>query len=178
MGNTNAVKSVKLYRVLYIHDLKTNLLSVFEITDQGFEVRFRKSDAIVEDRKDQVLLIADRVENVYFVRKDEEANRVDTDTFPKNDAEEWHCKMEHSNNRDLNYIFKNGVLHGINMNSTDNFHDCAVCISEKQVRAQFLILEENRFNDLLEIVHSDVCGLYRHSTHSRAKCYMTFIDDF
>ena len=65
----NCESIIDIEKVFYVSDLRTNLLSVSKITDRGFEVIFRKKDAIVLDKNKDVLLRADRVGNLYCERK-------------------------------------------------------------------------------------------------------------
>lgn len=96
-SNTTAVKCVKLDKVLYVNDLRTNLMAISKITDRGFEVRFLKSDAIFEDKNDQVLLTADRVGDLYFIRKDEEPiesmRTLLREMMPRNVTVKWDIKI-------------------------------------------------------------------------------------
>ena len=55
---------------------------------------------------------------------------------------------------------------------------CEICCSEKQIRESFPKSYGNRTKDVLEIVHSDVCGPMRIASHSGARYFVTFTDDF
>lgn len=61
-------KDITLSDVLYVSDLRTNLLSVSKITDKGYEVHFRKNDAAVIDKNKNVLFTAERNGNLYFIK--------------------------------------------------------------------------------------------------------------
>lgn len=62
-------KTLKLDRVLYVDDLRINLLLVSKITDRGYEVKFRKKDAVILDVNGEVLMKADRIGDLYYVGK-------------------------------------------------------------------------------------------------------------
>jgi len=51
------------------------------------------------------------------------------------------------------------------------------CIKGKQHNIKFLKEGASRVQDLLELVHSDVCGPLRTPTFSRCTYFVTFIDD-
>ncbi|GLV49856.1 hypothetical protein CBL_20985, partial [Carabus blaptoides fortunei] len=61
------VRSAKLSKVLHVPDLRTNLMSVSKITDNGYEVTFKKNSAFVKNANGDVTLIADRIKNLYFI---------------------------------------------------------------------------------------------------------------
>ena len=67
-----SVKSVTLNNVLYVPDLRQNLLSVAKITDRNCEVIFDKDRAAVIDSNGNHKLTADRVGDLYYVREIEQ----------------------------------------------------------------------------------------------------------
>ncbi|KAL7726007.1 hypothetical protein ACLKA6_005755 [Drosophila palustris] len=87
-------------------------------------------------------------------------------------------KMGHVNERDLMSMAKSGKVHGLNINAGTRMSQCEVCISEKQAASSYKSATEKRTSDLLEIVHSDVCGPMRTNSISGRKYFVTFIDDF
>ena len=52
-------------RVSYVNGLKHNLISVSQLCDAGYEVRFRSDKGIVLDLEGNVVLIANRDESLY-----------------------------------------------------------------------------------------------------------------
>ncbi|KAL7726005.1 hypothetical protein ACLKA6_005753 [Drosophila palustris] len=87
-------------------------------------------------------------------------------------------QMGHVNERDLMSMAKSGKVHGLNINAGTRMSQCEVCISEKQAASSYKSAIEKRTSDLLEIVHSDVCGPMRTNSISGRKYFVTFIDDF
>ncbi len=55
---------------------------------------------------------------------------------------------------------------------------CETCIEGKHQRTYFPKDEVIRASKLLELVHSDVCGLMKTTFHGEARYFVTFIDDF
>lgn len=168
-GDTN----LQLKDVLYVSDLRTNLLSVSKITDNGYEVKFRKEDAIVTDKNNTVCLRAERIGNLYYMKNQEIANVVEA----KNDLDIWHYKMGHLNERDLKDMAKSDDIYGLSFKNELKLSPCKICITEKQTRASFPKVRNDKCTDLLEIVHSDVCGPMRCPSNSGAKYFVTFIDE-
>lgn len=54
---------------------------------------------------------------------------------------------------------------------------CVTCVEGKQTRKSF-ISEGSRAKDLLELIHSDVCGPISPQSIGGAKYFVTFIDDY
>ena len=55
--------------------------------------------------------------------------------------------------------------------------ECETCILGKQVRTRFPKFSENRYEKLLEQIHSDVCGPMRINSFGGARYFVTFIDE-
>jgi len=47
----------------------------------------------------------------------------------------------------------------------------------KQIRNKFPTFERQKANFMLDLVHSDVCGLMQIESHNTFKYFLTFIDD-
>lgn len=60
-------QDIALNNTLHFPALRTNLLSVGEITKNGFEVLFQRDNALVSDTDGNVKLIANRVSDLYYV---------------------------------------------------------------------------------------------------------------
>lgn len=84
--------------------------------------------------------------------------------------------MGHLNIRDLLESHRNGSVLEINLENSKRTYDCEICAREKMTRAPFSN-KSNRKKDLLEIIHSDLCGPMRVESNGKAKYFATFIDD-
>lgn len=180
VDNGERDKVLNIDRVFYVSDLRTNLMSVFKITDKGYHILFRENDAIVIDKNEDVVFRADKIGNLYYVRKCKDAaNAAGTVFCPSSELDEWHNKLGHLNERDLKNMVKNELVHGLKLDTDQKLTTCHVCIREKQTRAPFPKsgVGNDRTQDLLEIVYTDVCGPMRHQSHSGKKYFVTFIDD-
>lgn len=92
-------------------DLRTNLLAVSKIVDKGYEVIFRRKDALVLVSNDKVVVRAEREGNLYYVKKCMDlANVVETDIGPQNEMNKWHCRMGHLSVRDLKTMASKGLV--------------------------------------------------------------------
>lgn len=73
--NKNNYSAVNLTDTLYLPSLNTNLMSVGKITDKGFNITFKKNDAVITDKKGNVVLKALRSENgLYYVETNKSKN--------------------------------------------------------------------------------------------------------
>ncbi|GJY99455.1 retrotransposon protein, putative, ty1-copia subclass [Tanacetum coccineum] len=86
----------------------------------------------------------------------------------------WHCRLGHINKKRIEKLQHDGLLKSID---EESFYVCVSCISGKMARKPFTYASE-RADDLLGIIHSDVCGPFRTMSRECANYYVTFSDDF
>lgn len=177
VNNGKSTEEINLKNVAYVPDLRTNLLSVAKATDHGYSVIFQKSDALIIDSDNNVLLRANRRGNLYFVDKcKDKANSVEVNS-ENNNINKWHQKLGHVNERDVKLMAKDGLVYGLYIRNNEKLSECEICIREKQTRLPFSKSIEGRTSELLEIVHSDVCGPMRKASVNGKRYFVTFIDD-
>ncbi len=119
---------------------------------------------------------ARRDKNLYLlnvkVRKDTThiANSLDEG------AKLWHERFGHLNMASLKEL--DAMVDGMNLKEVSLHHDCDGCIKGKHQRTSFPKDGATRVSQLLEIIHTDVCGPMRTTSHCGARYFLTFIDDF
>lgn len=88
----------------------------------------------------------------------------------------WYRRLGHINYADLRKM-KNGIVDKISFaESSSDIPDCEVCMEGKQTRASFNHTG-NRAMNLLDVVHSDVCGPMENASIGGTGIFLTFIDD-
>ncbi|CAK9833162.1 Retrovirus-related Pol polyprotein from transposon TNT 1-94 [Anthophora retusa] len=143
-------------------DLRSNLMSVSKIIDKGNLVIFDENVAVVKDKQSkEVKLIADRIGNLYYLRKtrNEEAKHIKEGQL--NSLVLWHNRMAHLNEKSLRKVMlKTG---NIKFRDSQGTLKCDIYAMGKQT-AQPFDHKCERCKGLLDIVHSDVCGPFNVST--------------
>ncbi|GJV57570.1 putative RNA-directed DNA polymerase [Tanacetum coccineum] len=86
----------------------------------------------------------------------------------------WHCRLAHIGKTRMQKLQREGLLESIN---DDSYDKCESCISGKMTKKPFNNNIE-RATDLLGLIHTDVCGPFRHVSRKGASYFLTFTDDF
>lgn len=85
----------------------------------------------------------------------------------------WHTRLGHASVLRLNKV--------PNFSSTksdmDNIHKCSVCPLAKKTRLLFPV-HKSRVNAAFSLIHLDLWGPYRVSTHSGHRFFLTIFDDY
>ncbi|GJS59293.1 zinc finger, CCHC-type containing protein [Tanacetum coccineum] len=82
----------------------------------------------------------------------------------------WHCRLGHINKKRIAKLQHDRLLKSIDYES---FDVCVSCISGKMARKPFTHASE-RANDLLGLIHSDVCGPFR-TTSREGLCSRVYL---
>nr|GEZ36226.1 zinc finger, CCHC-type [Tanacetum cinerariifolium] len=86
----------------------------------------------------------------------------------------WHCCFGHISKKRIEKLQHDGLLNSINIESLGK---CVSCMSEKMARKPYSHHVE-RAKDLLRLIHTDVCGLFKIVSRQGASYFVTFTDDF
>ncbi|KAJ9564851.1 hypothetical protein OSB04_000817 [Centaurea solstitialis] len=86
----------------------------------------------------------------------------------------WHCRLGHINKKRVELLLKGGFLGTFDFKPFDN---CESCLSGKMTKEPFN-KDNERASNLLEIVHTDVCGPFSHEARGGYRYFITFTDDF
>ena len=88
----------------------------------------------------------------------------------------WHLCFGHLHYGGLKELAKKGMVHGLpDMDYTKQF--CEGCVIGKQARNSFPKRAEYRARNLLELIHTDICGPITPSSFGGKRYFITFIDD-
>ncbi|GJX70822.1 putative RNA-directed DNA polymerase [Tanacetum coccineum] len=97
-------------------------------------------------------------------------NVVDIDDM----TELWHKRLGHMSEKGMSILSKKNMLSGVH---DINLKKCSHCLAGKQTRLAFKIRSPFRMENILDLVHSDVCGPMKTKTLGGCSYFVTFIDD-
>lgn len=166
--------TAKLEDTLFVPNLRSNLFSVAKVTDKGYKVTFDQNGATVVNSKNETLVRAKRMENLYIINGSSETANVAC-------AEEnsWlglHEKFGHLNMKDLKDLVNRECVFGVKTAGDEKLPTCEVCVQGKFSRIPFE-RSESVSSEVLELVHTDICGPMRTHSVSGSRYFVTFIDD-
>ena len=85
----------------------------------------------------------------------------------------WHKRLGHISKERMERLVKNEILPSLDF--TD-LNVCVDCIKGKQTK--HTKKGATRSTQLLEIIHTDICGPFDASSFNKERYFITFIDDF
>ncbi|KAJ9552910.1 hypothetical protein OSB04_016955 [Centaurea solstitialis] len=168
---------LELDNCYYIPNMIKNVLSFDLLVDQGFYYRYDYK--MISVFKNNIFYFkATPVNGLYTVNLQDNNNEIYHISKRSKDIEDqtylWHCRLGHINKKRVELLLKGGFLGTFGYKPFDN---CESCLSGKMTKQPFN-KENERATDLLEIIHTDVCGPFSHVARGGYRYFITFTDDF
>lgn len=166
--------AITVDEVQVISDLSSNLLSVSQIVQRGNTVTFNKDGVQVINPSGELIATGSRKRDLFkldLVQSSRALACASNET-----AALWHKRLGHINYDSLHRM-KRGLVSGIEYAEPPRSNDkCKVCSMGKQTRLPFSKCG-SRASDVLEVVHSDICGPMEVQSLGGSRYYLTFTDD-
>lgn len=174
--------SKTMQNVLLVKDLSSNLMSIRSLTKKGYRIVF-EGDCAYASINGKTQFVANANGRLYEV-----VMHIDRSVFAGISGENninkisqhlWHFRMAHLNARDMAKIVNRKMAIGlekVNVNTESEF--CESCVYGKQTRTPFPPNKIGRSKRVLELIHSDVWGPFKHEAHDGSKYFVSFTDDF
>jgi transposase InsO family protein len=85
----------------------------------------------------------------------------------------WHCRLGHISEKRMKKLHSDGLL---TLFDFESYETCEACLLGKMTKTPFIGFPE-RASDLLELIHTDVCGQMSTTARGGFQYFITFIDD-
>ena len=173
INNLNEERTVTIKDVLYVPDLHGNLLSVKKITDNGFKTVFNETECNIT-KNNIIVATAESIGNLYRL-KDHKALLAQSQ-HKENCIHSWHRKLGHRDPEAIRRIVKEILASNIKIEDCGIKEACDTCIQGKLSRKPFPKRTE-KAKEILDLVHTDICGPMQTATPSGKRYVLTLIDD-
>jgi hypothetical protein len=173
--------------VLYVSSLQRNLISVSCLDNDGYTCLFGDGRCLIECN-DIVISIAFRRNDLYLISLRESVNSVCDDNANvfsstvvnrkqkrTHDASSklWHCRLGHISRGRIERLVKNEILPPLEFSDLEQ---CIECIKGKFVKK--IKINAKRSTGVLEIIHTDIYGLFNIKSVDAYDSFITFTDDY
>ncbi|KAJ9552277.1 hypothetical protein OSB04_016322 [Centaurea solstitialis] len=168
---------LELENCYYIPKMIKNVMSFNLLVDQGFHFKYNYK-MLYAFKENMFYFKATPMNGLYTINLKDNNNEIYHISKRSKDIEDqtylWHCRLGHVNKKRIEKLLKEGLLDPFDYKPFDN---CESCLSGKKTKQPFNSVNE-RATDLLEIVHTDVCGPFSHEARGGYRYFITFTDDF
>jgi hypothetical protein len=166
---------VHLSNVLYVPGLEKNLVSISCLEDKGNIIAFVDGKVLSWHKNSSIenaRVIGSREGNLYRLLEQNEEALVHDEVNPN---ELWHRRYTHINYQALPFLKR--MVEGIPELQSTHEGICKGCALGKNIKKPFPS-SNNRSKEILDLIHSDVCGPMPVRSLGGSLYYVIFIDDY
>ncbi|UYV68970.1 hypothetical protein LAZ67_6001864 [Cordylochernes scorpioides] len=173
---------IKLNNVLYVPNVRRNLLSVSKIEENGNRVTFLNMVARVFNPENRIIAEATNVNGLYIVKgktlnSSKTAFNSERDHFQNNSLRTWHQRLCHIDSNAIEKMAREELVIGLEISSRDKGL-CDDCCIAKSTKASHKNLGNIRSKQTLELIHTDICGPMPVKSTGGNRYFLSFVDDF
>ena len=166
----------ELKGVLFVPELSYNLFSVSKIIQTGKIMKFIASECTILNGNQRIVATASLIGSLYHLNVTDEGEVARAAEKDSNEIL-WHRRYDHVGFRGLEILAANQMVDGFDYQKSSETKFCEPCIDGKHQRSTFPSTGGKRASEILELIHSDVCGKLDAKSLSGAEYFLTFIDD-
>ncbi|KAK2395944.1 secreted RxLR effector protein [Trifolium repens] len=167
---------IQLKNCYYVPAISRNIISVSCLDKFGFSFIIKNNCCSIY-LNDIFYANAQMYNGLYVLDLETPVYNINTKRMKPNELNPsylWHCRLGHINERRISKLHKDGLLDSFDYESYDT---CRSCLIGKMTKAPFKGKGE-RANDLLALIHTDVCGPLNIPARGGFTYFITFTDDF
>nr|GEV11905.1 Pol polyprotein [Tanacetum cinerariifolium] len=167
-------KELKLTNVLYVLEIRKNLVSGWLLNKFGFRLVFESVKFVLS--KNQIYVGKGYAMNVIFklnvmVVKNE-INKMNSSAYLIESSNVWHGRLGHVNFNSMRRLIKFISIPNFHI---DSKYKCETCVEAKLTRTSFKSVKQK--TKPLDMVHTDICDLKSLPIKDGNKYFIMFIDD-
>lgn len=160
----------------YIPRLRSNIVSLGQLDENGCHVDIRYGILKLFDRQQRLLARVPRARNRLYVVALDIAKPVCLAAVHTDDSWRWHARYGHLNFNVLRKLARLGMVRGLpRIEHVEQL--CDGCLVGKQRRASFPLQAKRRAEGLLDLVHGDLCGPISPATPAGKRYFLLLVDD-
>lgn len=177
VGDIKLTSNITLKQVLYVPTFQCNLLSVAKFNiDNSCCIHFSSFGCIMQDHVMQRRMLIGKLEGgLYKMHTTTLQPKIHVSAAKVTSLDtiflQWHNRLGHPSFTVLSHV---PSLHNF---SQHVYSDCDVCHKAKQVKLPYSASNSHSLSTF-ELIHCDVWGPYRHSTHGKCTYFLTIVEDF
>ncbi|KAD4586165.1 hypothetical protein E3N88_23766 [Mikania micrantha] len=163
--------------VYYIPALPSSILSIGQMTEEGYDVSIKDDFLKLRDEQGRLLMKVKRSPNHLYKIKITSAKTVCLSSKLEEEAWIWHVRLGHVNIQLLESMARRGCVKGLPV-LTHPRQVCEGCLLAKQTRGSFSKEAQWRAKEPLELLHADLCGPITPLSKGGNRYIFLIVDDF
>nr|XP_016514693.1 PREDICTED: uncharacterized protein LOC107831444 [Nicotiana tabacum] len=176
-GTVPISNNCDITKVHLVDRLNYNLLSIIQLCDLGYKVKFKKTRCVIENEAGKIILPGKRYGNIYILNGFENLDSHICLASISDDPWLWHKKLGHASMHLIEKLSKHDLVIGLPKLNFSRNHVCDACQIGKQTKNSFKTKDIVSTFKPLQLIHMDLFGPTR-TTSIRGKRYAFVIVDY
>ena len=168
---------MELNNCYYVPSMSRNILSPSCLMRDGYSFASKDNGCLIS-KNEMFVAFAPIVNGLFILNLDDAPIfNINAKRLRPNDLNPtyvWHCRLGHISEKRMKKLHADGLLTSFDFES---YETCEACLLGKMTKSPFKGSFE-RASDLLEIIHTDVCGPMSTTARGGFHYFITFTDDF
>lgn len=160
--------------VMLVEGLKTNLISISQLCDEGMSVKFNKEKCMVIDQQQNKILEGRRSQdNCYMITSGRTCCVTISGT-----TDIWHQKLGHPSLRAMQKLMAADAIRGMPKFKVTDDGLCKACLTDKHIKQPHPKVKDINTTRCLELLHMDLMGPMQVESIGRRRYAFVCVDDF
>lgn len=172
------MKKIDFGCVKYVPALSTSLISVGMLIEKNLEVKFNDKGCHIVDSSGSIVATGGRYGGLYNLRLAERSMVASTGHHRDDCQHQWHRRLGHRDWAAVQRINKEQLATGIRITDCGLMVVCECCLEGKSSRFPFPEVIERKSTQVLDIIHTDLCGPMSNVKPSGNRYVLNLVDDF
>lgn len=162
--------------IYYLPELKSNIISLGQATEQGCDIRMRDDYLVMKDNKGRLLAKVQRGSNRLYKISLKIGKPICLHAKIEEVPWRWHARLGHISFQTMKAMSTKEMVVGLPEIKGDN-QLCDSCLVGKQTRLSFPQATSYRSSQALGLLHADLCGPISPATLASNRFIFVIIDD-
>jgi GAG-pre-integrase domain len=176
---TIGVKNLTISNVYLVDGLNFNLLSISQLCDAGFHVKFDvEACYLINDNTNEIVYKGNRIDDMYHLYLHHFKQGETCLSVPINHSWLWHRCLAHLSVDTIKNMIKLEVVRGLPIKKMELNHLCDACVKGKQIKSSFKAKDMVSTSQPLQLIHIDLFGPINVPSLGKKRFICVIVDDY